>query len=67
MTGTYDHWELMRKACTIKFTQNAMARTALLSTSDRMLTHNINHDSKTIPGVIMAKIWMDIRAKLQTL
>jgi len=64
-TGTFAHWRLMRRACTAKFTQNEEARNALLSTIDRPLIHETRRDSKTIPGVIMADIWMKIRRRLQ--
>jgi predicted NAD-dependent protein-ADP-ribosyltransferase YbiA (DUF1768 family) len=64
-TGTYAHWQLMERACTAKFTQNDEAREALLATGDRPLTHVVRRDSRTIPGVIMAQIWMRIRKALQ--
>ena len=41
------------------------AREALLSTKNRPLVHRMRRDSKTIPGVIMADIWMRIRADLR--
>jgi predicted NAD-dependent protein-ADP-ribosyltransferase YbiA (DUF1768 family) len=63
--GRPDHWRLMRQACQAKFTQNEAARRALLSTGDRPLTHRMKRDSETIPGVIMADIWMRIRASLR--
>ncbi len=63
--GTYDHWQLMERACRAKFEQNFAAREALLSTGTRPLIHVVRRDSKTIPGVIMADIWMRIRADLQ--
>ncbi len=62
-TGTYAHWELMERACAAKFAQNERARRALLATGNRPLTHNVRRDSKTIPGVIMAAIWMRIRKR----
>ena len=37
------------------------AREALLSTGKRPLVHKVLPDSKTIPGAIMAEIWMEIR------
>lgn len=64
-TGTYAHWALMERACTAKFTQNAQARESLLATGERPLTHVVRRDSRTIPGVIMAQIWMRIRKRLQ--
>jgi hypothetical protein len=44
-----------------KFQQNDLARTALVATGNRPLVHQVRRDSKTIPGVIMAEIWMKIR------
>jgi hypothetical protein len=55
----------MRAACHAKFTQNDRARRALLSTGDRPLTHRMKRDSETIPGVVMADVWMRIRARLR--
>ncbi|MGQ0636045.1 MAG: hypothetical protein ACT4QC_15650 [Planctomycetaceae bacterium] len=63
--GTTVHWDLMRRAVRAKFEQNALAREALLSTGDRPLEHRVRHDSRTIPGVIMADIWMRLRAELR--
>jgi predicted NAD-dependent protein-ADP-ribosyltransferase YbiA (DUF1768 family) len=63
--GRPEHWALMRQACTAKFTQNEKARNALLATGHRPLLHQVRRDSQTIPGVIMADIWMRIRASLQ--
>jgi predicted NAD-dependent protein-ADP-ribosyltransferase YbiA (DUF1768 family) len=65
MVGTHDHWRLMERACRAKFDQNADARAALLATGNRPLTHVVRRDSKAIPGVIMADIWMRIRADLR--
>jgi predicted NAD-dependent protein-ADP-ribosyltransferase YbiA (DUF1768 family) len=62
--GTADHWDLMRAACQAKFTINDEARAALLATGERPLVHRPRRDSRTIPGVIMAEIWMQIRASL---
>lgn len=64
--GTWDHWQLMEKACRAKFQQNESARTALLSTWPRPLIHRVRRDSRTIPGVIMADIWMRLRAWLHS-
>ena len=64
-TGTHAHWQLMERACVAKFTQHAGAREALLATGSRPLTHVVRKDSRTIPGVIMAQIWMRIRKRLQ--
>lgn len=64
--GKAEHWALMRLACTAKFTQNQAAREALLATGERQLTHRVRHDSRTIPGAIMADIWMNIRARLRS-
>jgi predicted NAD-dependent protein-ADP-ribosyltransferase YbiA (DUF1768 family) len=63
--GSPEHWALMRKACDAKFTQHSEACAALLATGERWLTHKVRKDSRTIPGVIMADIWMAIRARLQ--
>ncbi len=62
--GTFDHWRLMERACRAKFARNAAAREALLSTRGRPLVHQVKRDSKNIPGVIMAAIWMRIRERL---
>lgn len=63
--GSPEHWALMRAACMAKFSQNEEARAALLATEERWLTHKVRRDSRTIPGAIMADIWMRIRAHLQ--
>jgi predicted NAD-dependent protein-ADP-ribosyltransferase YbiA (DUF1768 family) len=63
--GTCAHWALMERACWAKFTQHAEARAALLATGRRPLQHRMRRDSRTIPGVIMAEIWMRIRMKLR--
>jgi predicted NAD-dependent protein-ADP-ribosyltransferase YbiA (DUF1768 family) len=63
--GTYEHWQLMRRACRAKFEQNAAAREALLGTGERPLVHRVRRDSRTIPGVIMADIWMKLRTELR--
>jgi predicted NAD-dependent protein-ADP-ribosyltransferase YbiA (DUF1768 family) len=63
--GTWDHWQLMERACRAKFAQDEPARAALLATGTRPLTHKVRRDSRTIPGVIMADIWMRIRRDLQ--
>ena len=62
--GTSDHWHLMYLACRAKFSQHEQARVALLSTRDRPLIHKTRRDSRTIPGVVMADIWMRIRRTL---
>lgn len=62
--GTRDHWDLMEQANWAKFTQSAEARQALLATAPRPLIHRVRCDSRTIPGVIMADIWMRIRDRL---
>jgi predicted NAD-dependent protein-ADP-ribosyltransferase YbiA (DUF1768 family) len=59
--GTYDHWQLMERACRAKFLQHEPARRALIDTGTRLLTHKVARDSRTIPGVIMADIWMRLR------
>lgn len=61
--GTWAHWQLMRKACAAKFEQDFEARSALIGTGERPLIHKVRHDSKTIPGAVMADIWMRIRAR----
>ena len=63
--GAWRHWQLMHQACWAKFTQHEEARLALLSTGERPLVHRVRHDSRTIPGVLMAEIWMKIRRKLR--
>lgn len=63
--GAWGHWQLMDRACWAKFTQNEEARQALLSTGERPLVHRVRRDSRTIPGVLMAEIWMKIRRKLR--
>ena len=65
--GTWDHWQLMQRACDAKFEQHADARAALLSTGRRPLVHQMKRDSRTIPGVIMAEIWMRCRTRLAKL
>ncbi len=62
--GTWDHWQLMKRACTAKFQQNDIARNALVATGNRPLVHKVRWDSKVIPGVIIAEIWMNIRKAL---
>ncbi len=59
--GTWDHWQLMKRACAAKFQQNDIARASLLATGERPLVHFVRRDSKIIPGVIMSDIWMSIR------
>lgn len=63
--GTHAHWTLMERACWAKFSQNEDARSALLATGDRPITHVMRRDSTTIPGAIMAEIWMRIRKRLR--
>jgi predicted NAD-dependent protein-ADP-ribosyltransferase YbiA (DUF1768 family) len=63
--GTWVHWQLMERACRAKFKQDREARAALLATGERPLTHVIRRDSTTIPGVIMAEIWMRVRRELR--
>jgi len=62
--GRPPHWKLMERACEAKFRQHAEARAGLLSTGSRPLVHRMRRDSRSIPGVIMADIWMRIRASL---
>jgi predicted NAD-dependent protein-ADP-ribosyltransferase YbiA (DUF1768 family) len=54
----------MERACAAKFEQNGAARRALLSTGTRPLEHRMRRDSRTIPGAIMAEIWMRLRDRL---
>jgi predicted NAD-dependent protein-ADP-ribosyltransferase YbiA (DUF1768 family) len=63
--GTFAHWQLMRRACFAKFEQNEDARAALLATGDRPLIHRVRRDSTTIPGVVMADIWMALRTRFR--
>jgi predicted NAD-dependent protein-ADP-ribosyltransferase YbiA (DUF1768 family) len=63
--GSPEHWELMKKACMHKFSQNEPAKDALLQTGIRPLYHKPRKDSKAIPGPIMSGIWMDIRSELR--
>jgi predicted NAD-dependent protein-ADP-ribosyltransferase YbiA (DUF1768 family) len=62
--GTWAHWQLMEHACAAKFDQHDGASEALLSTGNRPLTHQMKQDSHTIPGVIMAEIWMRCRSRI---
>ena len=62
--GTWHHWQLMQRACLAKFTQHAGAGAALRASAPRPLVHRVRKDSRTIPGVIMADIWMRIRRQL---
>lgn len=64
VAGTHAHWMLMDAACRAKFAQDGAAQAALLATGNRPLQHRPRRDSRVIPGVIMAEIWMRIRAKL---
>ena len=64
--GAYEHWQLMRRACQAKFQQNGDALDALLGTGERPLIHVVRRDSRTIPGVIMASIWMNVRASARS-
>jgi hypothetical protein len=59
--GRPDHWQLMTRACRAKFLQNDEARSALLATGERPLLHKVRRDSQTIPGVVVADIWMRAR------
>lgn len=45
--------------------ESEAARDALLKTGNRTLTHRTKRDSKTIPGAIMAEIYMGIRGRLK--
>lgn len=61
--GTHAHWRLMERACAAKFEQNDDARAALIATGARPLVHIVKRDSRSIPGVIMAQIWMRLRGR----
>lgn len=61
--GTHEHWRLMERACAAKFEQNGDARAALIATGERPLVHIVKRDSRSIPGVIMAQIWMRVRGR----
>jgi len=63
--GSPEHHVLMERACNAKFEQDARARTALLATGTRILTHVVPQDSKNIPGVVMSAIWTRIRERVQ--
>lgn len=63
--GSPEHWVLMRRAVEAKFRANDRARAALLSTGNTPLVHQIGVDSKTIPGAVMASIWMEVRDLLR--
>jgi predicted NAD-dependent protein-ADP-ribosyltransferase YbiA (DUF1768 family) len=65
LVGTRDHWDLMERACRAKFEQHDEARAGLLSTGERPIEHRMRRDSRSIPGVIMADIWMRRRRELQ--
>jgi predicted NAD-dependent protein-ADP-ribosyltransferase YbiA (DUF1768 family) len=54
----------MYLACSAKFSQHEHARAALVGTGDRPLIHKTRRDSRTIPSVVMADIWMCIRRTL---
>jgi|JI9StandDraft_2_1071091.scaffolds.fasta_scaffold193527_2 predicted NAD-dependent protein-ADP-ribosyltransferase YbiA (DUF1768 family) len=64
VVGTWDHWQLMQRACLAKFQQHIGAQRALIATGPRPLVHRVRRDSRVIPGVIMAEIWMGIRKRL---
>lgn len=64
VAGTVDHWALMERANLAKFEQDEDARAALLATGSRPLVHRVPVDSRTIPGIVMADIWMRLRDKL---
>ena len=64
--GAAQHRALMLQACRAKFAQNRDAREALLATGDRPLTHRVRRDSTTIPGALLADIWMRVRSNLRS-
>jgi predicted NAD-dependent protein-ADP-ribosyltransferase YbiA (DUF1768 family) len=61
LVGSFDHWELMARACAAKFEQNPQARRALVMTFPHPLQHRPRGDSRTIPGEVMARIWTGLR------
>ncbi len=63
--GSPAHHRLMELACLAKFTQDAAACAALLATGQREITHVLPQDSRNIPGVVMAAIWMRVRDRLR--
>ncbi|MDP3318602.1 MAG: NADAR family protein [Bosea sp. (in: a-proteobacteria)] len=65
VTGAAEHRRLMLEACRAKFTQNQLAKETLMATGERPLMHRTRRDSTTIPGVLMADIWMRVRAGLR--
>lgn len=65
IAGTAAHRRLMLEACRAKFDQNRLARECLLATGGRPLMHRTRRDSATIPGALMADIWMRVRAGLR--
>lgn len=65
--GSPEHWDLMRIACRAKFSQVEEARQALLNTRPRPLEHRTRRDSKSIPGVVMAGIWIGLREEFEFL
>jgi len=65
--GSPEHWGLMRQALRAKFEQCAEARRALLATRGLKLVHELLRDSKTIPGVVFARMLEEIRAELECL
>lgn len=62
--GTAEHWQLMSLACWAKFHQHEAARQALLGTGERPLVHKTRRNSRNIPGIVMADIWMKVRRAL---
>ncbi|MEQ1758595.1 MAG: NADAR family protein [Vicinamibacterales bacterium] len=62
--GSPEHWDLMREACRAKFSQVEAASAALLATAPRPLQHRTRVDSRSIPGRVMASIWMGLRTEL---
>lgn len=64
-TGTADHWDLMRRAIEAKFATDRRARQALVATGERPLGHRVRQESRTIPGVIVAQMWTQLRRAIQ--
>ncbi len=61
LVGSFAHWDLMQRASRAKFEQNPRALAALVSTFPHPLVHRLKGDSRTIPGDVMARIWLGLR------
>jgi predicted NAD-dependent protein-ADP-ribosyltransferase YbiA (DUF1768 family) len=64
--GGPGHRGLMLQAVRAKFSQHRGAREALLATGERPLEHRTRRDSETIPGALMADMWMRLRKALRS-